>query len=78
MIVERFRNLLKTYEIIEDKFVLNKLVSTLLLNIVEAMVQQPFSAVYRSCFEHFDDFFISKFNEPYQSRLREVFQAIVF
>jgi uncharacterized protein (TIGR02646 family) len=78
MIVERFRGMLKTYEIIEDKFILHRLLSTLLLNMADAIDKQPFSSVYRSCFEHFDLFFISKFDEPYQSRLREVYQAIVF
>ncbi|MEN9612018.1 MAG: hypothetical protein RLZZ628_2832 [Bacteroidota bacterium] len=77
-IVEIFRNMLKTYQIIEDTSILNPLVSTLLLNMVDSMDNQPFSAVYRACFEHFDAFFVSKFDEPYQSRLREAYQAIVF
>jgi uncharacterized protein (TIGR02646 family) len=78
LIVERFRELLKTYEIIEDTFLLNKLLTTLLLNIADAIEKHPFSSVYRSCFDHFDAFFISKFDEPYRSRLREAYQAIVF
>jgi uncharacterized protein (TIGR02646 family) len=78
IIVERFRNILKTYEIIEDVTVLNQLLANLLLNMMDGIEKYPFSAVYRACFEHFEAFFISKFEQPYQSRLRQAYQTLVF
>ena len=77
LIIERYRNRIVEYSIIKDMSQLADLIENLLADMIDAIENYPFSAVHRACFERFNEFFITSLEEPYQSKLKNIYNSIV-
>jgi uncharacterized protein (TIGR02646 family) len=76
--VEDIRDQIVALEIISNDNELEDLLDNHLGLILKRVIdKKEFSALYLSCYENFDAFFISKLSEPFQSRLRLIYRRLL-